>query len=268
MTPDAPTPRPTRDGHERPRRVRFATLATLAVLALAATVGGVSGVSGVGGVGATSTVQDDPAVRITDASVDPGGTATVRVVLTSAPEGLAGYELVVSIGSGDVATIAGANYTDAFGLTTEPAVSEDGRTIRLEAADLGGNVQAGATDVTLVTVELRGESAGRARADARPVQFDADGGVRMNVSVEAGSVAVGEPEPTASPTAEPTATPTEGAATTGGSASAETTRAADGDTATSTLTSTTSGRGNLPLAGFGVAALAFVLVAMVLARRR
>lgn len=265
MTPDTPTLRPTRDGHERPRRVRFATLATLAVLALAATVGGVSGVDG---VGATSTVQDDPAVRITDASVDPGGTATVRVVLTSAPEGLAGYELVVSIGSGDVATIAGANYTDAFGLTTEPAMSEDGRTIRLEAADLGGNVQAGATDVTLVTVELRGESAGRARADARPVQFDSDGGVRMNVSVEAGSVAVGEPEPTASPTAEPTATPTGGVATTGGSASAETTRAADGDTATSTLTSTTSGRGNLPLAGFGVAALAFVLVAVVLARRR
>jgi hypothetical protein len=160
--------------------------------------------------------------------------------------------------------VVGANYTDAFGLTTEPAVSDDGRTIRLEAADVGGNVGPGATDVTLATVELRGESAGRAGLEVRPVQFDADGGARMNVSVESGSVVVGEPEPTATPTDEPTATSTDGEDATDGSASSS---GADAATATPTNT-TTSGQGGLPLAGLGVTAVALVVAGALLARRR
>ena len=258
MTPDAPTHRSTRAGQERPRRARAATalavVAALATATLAATVAG---------VGATAAAQDGLTVQATDASVDPGETATVRVILTSAPEGLAGYELILSV-DGEAATVVGANYTETFGLTTEPAVSADGRTIRLEAADVGGNVEAGATDVTLATVELRGESAGRADLEVRPVQFDADGGARMNVSVENGSVVVGEPEPTATPTDEPTATPTGESGTTDGSAPSS-----DADAATATPTNTTtSGQGGLPLAGLGVAAVALALVGMLLGRRR
>jgi hypothetical protein len=259
MTPDTPTHRPTRDGQERPRRARaaiaLAVVAVLATVTLAATVAG---------VGATvAAVQDGPTVQVTDASVDPGGTATVRVVLTSTSEGLAGYELVLSV-EGEAATVVGANYTDAFGLTTEPAVNDDGRSVRLEAADVGGNVEAGATDVTLATVELRGESAGRADLEVRPVQFDADGGTRMNVSVESGSVVVGEPEPTATPTSEPTATSTGESESADGSTSSS---GADAATATPTNT-TTSGQGSLPLAGLGVAAVALVLVGVLLGRRR
>jgi hypothetical protein len=250
MTPDTPTHRSTRAGQERPRRARAATalavVAALATATLAATVAG---------VGATAAAQDGLTVQATDASVDPGGTATVRVILTSAPEGLAGYELILSV-DGEAATVVGANYTETFGLTTEPAVSADGRTIRLEAADVGGNVEAGATDVALATVELRGESAGRADLEVRPVQFDADGGARMNVSVENGSIVVGEPDPTATPTGE--------SGTTDGSASSS---GADAATATPTST-TTSGQGGLPLAGLGVAAVALALVGMLLGRRR
>jgi len=262
MTPDTPTPRSTRDGYERPWRVRVATAlgvtALLAAVALAGTVPG---------GGAVAVAQDGPTVRVTDASLDPGGTATARVVLTSAPDGLAGYELVLSVADGDVATFVGANYTDAFGLTTEPAVGDDGRTLRLEAADVGGNVQPGATDVTLATVELRGESAGRIEVDARPVRFDADGGAVMNVSVEAGSVVVGEPAPTATPTDEPTATPAGGAESTDGSDGS----ASDGDASTATTAptdTTTSGQGGLPLAGVGVAAVALLLAGALLGRRR
>lgn len=252
MTPDTPTHRPTRDGQERSRRARLTTLAVLALVPAAA----------VTGVGATA-AQDGPTVQVTDASVDPGGTATARVVLASAPDGLAGYELVLSV-EGEAATIVGANYTDAFGLTTEPAVSDDGRTIRLEAADVDGNVEAGATDVTLAAVELRGESTGRAGLEVRPVQFDADGGARMNVGVEPGSVVVGEPEPTATPTPEPAATTTDEAGAIDDSASSS-----DVDTSTATPTNTTtSGQGGLPLAGLGVAAVALVVVGALLARRR
>jgi hypothetical protein len=265
MTPDTPTPRPPRDGDDRPRPARAGVTApatATAAVALAVLVG-LALAATAAGVGATAT-QDGPTVRVTDASLDPGGTASVRVVLASAPEGLAGYELVLSVADGEAATVAGANYTDDFGLTTEPAVSEDGRTVRLEAADVGGNVQAGATDVALATVELRAETAGEARLEVRPVQFDADGGARMNVSVEAGSVVVGEPEPTATVAAEPTAAPTDGTATADGAGAAS-----DGGTAaTATRTDTTSGQGGLPLAGVGAAAVAIALVGALLARRR
>ncbi|MEF8861548.1 MAG: cell surface protein [Haloarculaceae archaeon] len=224
----------------------FCVTALLAAVVLAGTVVGTGAVA----------AQDGPTVRVTDASLDPGGTTTMRIVLTSAPDGLAGYELVLSVSDGDVAAITGANYTDAFGLTTEPVVSDDGRTLRLEAADVGGNVEAGATDVTLATVELRGESAGRAGLEVRPVQFDADGGAVMNVSVASGSVVVGEPEPTATSTGESGATD--------GSASSS-----DADVATATPTNTTtSGQGGLPLAGLGVAAVALALVGVLLGRRR
>jgi hypothetical protein len=257
MTPDTPTHRSTRDGQERPGRARITALAvaTLATVTLVGTVVG---------VGATAAAQDGPAVQVTDTSVDPGETATARVVLTSAPEGLAGYELVLSV-DGEAATVVGANYTETFGLTTEPAVRDDGRSVRLEAADVGGNVGPGATDVALATVELRGESAGRAGLEVQPVQFDADGGARMNVSVESGAVVVDEPEPTATPTDEPTATSTGESGSTADSASSSD---AGTTTATPTNTTTTSGQGGLPLAGLGVAAVALVVVGALLGRRR
>jgi len=257
MTHDTPDPRPPREERDRPRRVRFAAIVSLAVLA--ATVGGAA---------AAAAAQDGPTVKVADASVDPGETGTVRVVLTSAPEGLAGYELVLSFETDGVATFAGAEYADAFGLTTDPAVGDDGRTVRLEAADVGGNVPSGASNVTLATVELRGVSAGETAVEVRPVQFDADGGTPMNVDTRAGSVAVGEPVPTATPTPGPGARPDDGSATTPADGSASAASGAAAGTGTPTLTSTTSGQGGLPLAGLGVAALAVGLVAALLARRR
>jgi len=228
----------------------------------------VAGLTLAGAFGTAVAAQEGPTVRVTDANVEPGGTATVRVVLTSAPDGLAGYELVVSVEDGEAATITGASHTDAFGLTTEPAVSEDGRTLRLEATDVDGNVQAGATNVTLATVELRGESDGEADLAVRPVQFDADGGAAMDVDGESGSVIVGEPEATATPTAEATAT-TVGSETVSGSGSGETEATGTADEAAGSPTLTgTSGQGSLPLAGVGVAGLALVLVAALLVRRR
>jgi hypothetical protein len=251
-TVDDPHDRPPRDP-PFPERLR----ATLAVSLACALVLGLA----LATVGAT-TAQEAPTVRVTDASVDPGETTTVRVVLTSAPDGLAGYELVLAVGDGETATVAGANYTGAFGLTSDPAVSDGGRTVRLEAADVGGNVEAGATDVTLATVELRGESAGRTPIEVRPVQIDADGGTRMNASGEAGAVVVGEP--TATPTDESTVTAASDAATTDDATSAAATPEGEGAVAGTS----TSGQGSLPLAGAGVAALAVALLAAMLVRRR
>lgn len=257
MNTDTTRPQPTADGPFEPALREHLHAALVVALALAAALGAAGAVA----------AQEGSTVEITDASVDPGGTSTARVVLTSAPAGLAGYELVLSVGDGEVAAIAGANYTRAFGLTTDSEVSDDGRTVRLEAADVDGGVESGATGVTLATVELRGVSVGETDIEVRPVQFDADGGARTNASADAGTVTVGEPTPTAAATDEATAA---GGSAEGdsGAATADATDEDEDEVAAGRTERGTSDQTGLPLAGVGVAALALALAAAMIARRR
>jgi hypothetical protein len=134
---------------------------------------------------------DGTALTVESATVSPGETTTVAVVVTSAPAGLAGYDLTVTATDGAV-TVVNASYPDGFGLTTTPEVSADGTSVRLEAADTGGHVEPGASDVTLATLTLRGESAGEVRLSVTPLQVDADDGARLDPSIDPGRLVVGE----------------------------------------------------------------------------
>jgi len=151
-------------------------LALLALLGAAAAVG--PGVAQGASIAQEAGVAqaDRPTVRVVGGSVAGGGTTTVAIELTAAPEGLAGYYLRLSVRPGGVARIEGASYPDRFAMTTDPAVGSDGRTVALEAADLDGSVEPGATDVTLATVRVSGVSPGEAQVTVEPVQFDADDG--------------------------------------------------------------------------------------------
>jgi hypothetical protein len=171
---------------------RRAALAAIALVVLA-------------GLAGSAVAQSGPTVRVGDASVDPGETTTVPVVLTASPDGLAGYELEVTVGPG--ASLVDASYPDAFGLTTAPAASDDGRTLRLEAADVNGQIEAGAGEVRLATVTVRGETAGRVDLTVEPVQFDADGGGAIEPATVDAAVLVGV-TPTATPSLTATATAT------------------------------------------------------------
>ncbi|MEF8820470.1 MAG: hypothetical protein V5A31_09480 [Haloferacaceae archaeon] len=147
--------------------------------------------------GSVAAQGDRPTVGVESATVTADGTVTVDVVLTSAPDGLAGYLLELSV-DGDAARIESAGYPGRFGVTSDPVVGPEGRTVTVEAADLEGNVQAGATDVTLVTVTLAGADAGEATLTADPVQFDADGGTAFEPATRSGSLTV-EAAATATP---------------------------------------------------------------------
>ena len=97
---------------ETPRRPAVTTLA-IAIAALALL-----------GAGASLAVaqSDGPAVSVTDAELSPSGTVTVDVVLTTAPNGLAGYNVDLTVDDPDVARIESASYPDRFGLTTDPEI--------------------------------------------------------------------------------------------------------------------------------------------------
>lgn len=139
----------------------------------------------------------EPGIVVSDATIeaDPGTSAaeTHRVALTDAPEGLAGFNLTLELASDDVATIANASYPDHFGMTTEPSVGADERTITLEAVDLEDAITDGATDVTLAEITVTGHDAGETELRITDVQVDADGGSAVEPSLEAGTVTVTEP---------------------------------------------------------------------------
>lgn len=234
-----------------PRETDRFRIAVVGVLALAL------GASALTGAAAAQT--DSPTIRVESATVQPGETATVDIVLTSAPNGLAGYAIDLSVGNSN-ALIEGANYPDTFGLTSEPAVSEDGSSVTLEAADLGEQVQPGATDVVLATVEVSSGMSGDITLSVEPLQFDADGGDAVNPASESGTVTVTAGEDTAS---------TDDGADADSSADSSTAPASDTDDAEADAgTGTTSTEFAFPAGGIVLTALALTLVAAFAARRR
>lgn len=160
------------------------------LLALALLVGVVAAPLATGAIRpAAADTADAPTVSVTDVDVAANGTATADVVLSSAPQGLAGFAVDVAV-DGSAARITNASYPDTYGLTSDPGLSDDGRQVRLEAADLNERVQPGASDVVLGTVELAGVSAGRAELSAEPLRFDADGGASVEPDTATGTVTV------------------------------------------------------------------------------
>ncbi|WP_339104811.1 hypothetical protein [Haloterrigena salinisoli] len=179
------------------RRRAFRTL----VVALA--IGTVAGTAALGSVGAASTDSassgTEPTLVVSDATVEPDSTAGLRVSLTDVPDGLAGFKLTLAVDDGDVATVANASYPDHFGLTTDPDVSADGETVTVEAADLDDEIAAGATNVTLATIDVAGGDDGQTDLRVTSMQVDDDDGSAIDPSLEAGTLTIGDDTPETTP---------------------------------------------------------------------
>lgn len=141
------------------RAVAFATLVLFAAL------------------GTSSAVALASGADATDATANASGDATVQVALDDAPEGLAGYKLELTVDGG---TVTGASYPDHYQPTTDPIVSDDGRAVTIEAADVQDAVEDGASDVRLATVEAEALDGQSLEVSVRDAQLDADGGTRID----------------------------------------------------------------------------------------
>ncbi|GCF12346.1 hypothetical protein Harman_02810 [Haloarcula mannanilytica] len=196
---------------------------------------------------AVAAAQSGPTVTVGNGTVTAGETTTVQVVLTSAPDGLAGYQVELALDDPAVAQFDNASYPDRFALTTDPVVSSDGGTITIEAADLDGAIEPGAGNVTLATVEIAGGEAGETGLTVASGQFDADGGEAIEPATEPTTVTV-------------SSGPTE-TAVTGNSASATAADSTDGEPSTASA-ETDSGDNQSTTAAAGPLALPLVLVAL------
>ena len=175
--------RPTRSIsiHTDARRRGAALAVALAALAL---------LGAVAAAGTATAQSEQPTVVVTDGTTAPDGTTTVGIVLTNAPDGLAGYYLDLTVENPSVARIDAVGYPDRYGLTSDPAIGDDGATVTLEAADIEGAIEPGATDVTLATVTVTGATPGEVALTVTPRQFDADDGSAFTPATAAGAITV------------------------------------------------------------------------------
>ena len=118
------------------RRSVAVALAALALLGAVAAAG-------------TATAQNSqPTIVVTDGTTTPDGTTTVGVVLTDAPDGLAGYYLELAVENPSVARIDAASYPDQYGLQSQPVSQAGAATGGRESADAEGAVARSATKRT------------------------------------------------------------------------------------------------------------------------
>lgn len=121
-------------------------------------------------------------------SVGIGETTEYRIYLEEAPLGLSGYDMVVSLATPGVAEITGVTYPSWGVLNNNPSVPH--QSVLIQATDTGKLVQAGATDVLLATISVRGTGAGTSPLAMSSIYIYADGGSFIPVSVTNGEVTV------------------------------------------------------------------------------
>ncbi|OPX75651.1 MAG: PKD domain protein [Methanoregulaceae archaeon PtaU1.Bin059] len=126
----------------------------------------------------TTSSQGDREVYLTPVSlpVMNGTTAEFEVRISSLPEGLAGYDLRVTIDNPSIAEIVGVQYPGwaAFNNTTPQPPAHS---LRLSGVDSGRLVEAGAGSTLLATITVRADATGTSRISITNVNMDADGGV-------------------------------------------------------------------------------------------
>ncbi|MFA5296229.1 MAG: PKD domain-containing protein [Methanoregulaceae archaeon] len=137
----------------------------------------------------------------------PSESVTYDIVMNKAPQGLAGYNVVVSLVNGSVADITAVTYP--AWATMPPTSVLPGDSIRIGGVDSGQAIAPGAADVVLATLTVRGTVEGSTAIHLSDLTMDGDGGVVLTPTLVDGEAVVGA---FSGPIAAFNATPTSGLA--------------------------------------------------------
>jgi len=128
-------------------------------------------------------------VSVESSSVQARETETVPVTLSSAPDGVSGFELSVTVADTAVCSLSGASIPAPLNNDTATVtVSES--SAHCKVADLDSAIGENASDVTLATLEVDGVAEGATSISVTVEQLDDDAGDALNPSLDAGSLAV------------------------------------------------------------------------------
>jgi PKD repeat protein len=131
-------------------------------------------------------------VRASNVRLSVGGEGSSRIILSKAPTGLAGYELIVRLVpqagvQQDVAYIIDIRFPEWAGLT-DKSIGDD--QARFRAVDIGDRVRAGSEEIVLAEVVLRGKAEGMMQIELVVVRMDDDGGGSIPVTIRNGVLEV------------------------------------------------------------------------------
>jgi hypothetical protein len=118
-----------------------------------------------------------------------GATTTIRITLDEAPNGLSGYTVTVSLSAPAVAEVIDVSFPDWGSLNDNSALPTD--SLWMKAVDLDHEIEAGATDIELGTVTIRGDAQGTCAVTVTIDRVDDDDGNPMSCSASAGALTVG-----------------------------------------------------------------------------
>ncbi|MCE5298637.1 MAG: PKD domain-containing protein [Methanoregulaceae archaeon] len=139
----------------------------------------------------TEPPQGDQTVYLTPFSqpVENGTTVEYEMRVSSLPDGLAGYDLWVTIDNHSIAEFVGVQYPGwaAFNNTTPQAPAAS---LRLSGVDSGRLVEPGAGSTLLATITVRADTTGTSGISITNVNMDADGGASITPEVTSGEIVV------------------------------------------------------------------------------
>jgi subtilase family serine protease len=140
------------------------------------------------------TVVQQPTVeiRVTNVRLSVGEESSSRIILSGAPTGLAGYELIVRLvpqagAQQDVADIIDIRFPEWAGLS-DKSIGDD--QARFRAVDIRDMVRAGSEEIVLAEVVLRGKAEGMMQIELVVVRMDDDSGGSIPVTTRNGVLEV------------------------------------------------------------------------------
>ncbi|MBP1928166.1 PKD repeat protein [Methanolinea mesophila] len=133
-------------------------------------------------------VPTGPTISVVPASNSTAvdGVAEYRIIINTLPEGLSGYDLVVSLGNTSVADIVGVSYP-AWGSMSNTGTLP-GDSVRISCVDVDRLVQDGAANQVLATVSIAGTVPGTSEILLSEVHMDDDDGAVMTPDLVNGQV--------------------------------------------------------------------------------
>ena len=126
-------------------------------------------------------------IGVQSATIGVGQTTTLPIVLSEAPDGLAGLDIVATLTDPRVASKVGAELP-GFGLTSVEQTSAS--EVRFRAVDIAGIVEAGAVDATLATLTMHGDKNGSTDVLIEVIRLDDEDGNPISPDVFPGTVRV------------------------------------------------------------------------------
>ena len=118
-----------------------------------------------------------------------GSTTTVSITLDEVPDGLSGYTITVSLSDPDIAEIAAVAFPAWASMNDNSDLPAD--SFWMKAADLNHQVEAGATEIDLGTLTIRGDANGECEINVTVDRLDDDSGYAIAASVNPGTLTVG-----------------------------------------------------------------------------